>query len=216
MPPLILGSSSARRRALVTAAGLSFEVARPDIDETPLPAEAAAAYVLRLCRTKAMAIPAERLMPETYVLTADTTVVLDDKIIGKPETPDEARAMLRQLRGKPHYVYSGVALRDYATGEVQTTLTITIVHMRDYSDAEIEAYVASGEPFDKAGGYAVQDPDFKPVAHLEGCLTNVIGLPMCVVSAMLRAKGVALPNAPTCSTHNLPCTVDIRTADGNK
>lgn len=214
MPPLLLGSSSARRRALIAAVGLSFEVARPDIDESPLPAEPPDAYVLRLCRAKAMALPPERLMPETYVLTADTTVALNDAIIGKPDTPDEARAMLRALRGRDHQVYTGVALRDFATGDVQTSLTVTTVHIRDYTDEEIEAYIARGEPFDKAGGYAVQDAQFKPVQRFEGCLTNVIGLPLCAVSAMLRAKGVHVPHAPACSSQNLPCTVDVRIADG--
>jgi septum formation protein len=152
-------------------------------------------------------------MPETYVLAADTTVVLDGVIIGKPETPDEARAMLRALRGRTHEVYTGVALRDFATGEVQTSLTVTTVHMRAYSDAEIEAYIERGEPFDKAGGYAVQDPIFKPVERFEGCLTNVIGLPLCAVSAMLRAKGVDVPHAPACSPQNLPCTLDAVIAD---
>lgn len=214
MPPLLLGSSSARRRALIAAIGLSFEVARPDVDESPLPAEAPDAYVLRVCRAKAMALPPERLMPETYVLTADTTVVLDGAIIGKPETPAEARHMLRALRGRAHQVYTGLALRDFATGEIQTDLVVTTVHMRHYSDEEIEAYIATGEPFDKAGGYAVQDARFKPVERVEGCLSNVIGLPLCALSAMLRAKGVAVPNAPSCSAQNLPCLVDIRAVDG--
>jgi MAF protein len=199
---------------LIAAIGLSFEVARPDVDESPLPAEAPDAYVLRVCRAKAMALPPERLMPETYVLTADTTVVLDGAIIGKPETPAEARHMLRALRGRAHQVYTGLALRDFATGEIQTDLVVTTVHMRHYSDEEIEAYIATGEPFDKAGGYAVQDARFKPVERVEGCLSNVIGLPLCALSAMLRAKGVAVPKAPSCSAQNLPCLVDIRAVDG--
>jgi len=215
MPPLLLGSSSARRRALIAAVGLSCEVARPDVDESPLPAEPPDAYVLRLSRAKAMALPPERLMPETYALTADTTVALDGAIIGKPETPDEARAMLRALRGRSHQVYTGVALRDFATGEVQTALVVTTVHMRDYTDEEIEAYIARGEPFDKAGGYGVQDTRFRPVQRLEGCLTNVVGLPLCAVSAMLRAKGVAVPQAPACSPQNLPCTIDAHIADAS-
>ncbi len=215
MPPLLLGSSSARRRALIAAVGLSCEVARPDVDESPLPAEPPDAYVLRLCRAKAMALPPERLIPETYALTADTTVALDGAIIGKPETPDEARAMLRALRGRSHQVYTGVALRDFATGEVQTALVVTTVHMRDYTDEEIEAYIARGEPFDKAGGYGVQDMRFRPVQQIEGCLTNVIGLPLCAVSAMLRAKGVAVPQAPACSPQNLPCTIDAHIADAS-
>ncbi|MFQ3535943.1 MAG: Maf family protein [Aggregatilineales bacterium] len=214
MPPLLLGSSSARRRALIAAVGLSFEVARPEVDESPLPAEPPDAYVLRLCRAKAMALPPERLIPETYILTADTTVVLDGVIIGKPDTPQEARAMLRALRGRAHQVYTGVALRDFATGEVQTSLTVTTVHMRSYSDTEIEAYIARGEPFDKAGGYAVQDSLFKPVERIEGCLTNVIGLPLCALSAMLRAKGIHAPQPPSCSPDNLPCTFDAALADG--
>ncbi|MCS6870960.1 MAG: Maf family protein [Anaerolineae bacterium] len=216
MPLLLLASSSARRRALIASIGLPFEVARPDVDESPLPAELPDAYVLRLCHAKAMALPPERLMPSTYVLTADTTVVLDGVIIGKPETPEEARRMLRALRARAHQVYTGVALRDFATGEVQTSLTVTNVYMRNYSDEEIETYIARGEPFDKAGGYAVQDSRFKPVERIEGCLSNVIGLPLCAVSAMLRAKGVSVPQPPDCSPHNLPCTIDVRVADAQR
>lgn len=188
---LILGSSSPRRRELLTLMGLVFESARPDIDETPFPDEPAAAYVERMCREKAAAIILESNDP-ALILTADTTVVHNGQIVGKPADPDEARAMLSSLRGRAHTVLSGLALRNTQQGIIQVRVIETSVYLRSYSDAEINAYVDSGEPFDKAGGYAVQDARFHPVERLQGCATNVMGLPVCAVWAMLRAAGLKL------------------------
>lgn len=208
--PLILGSSSPRRRALLGATGLSFTVARPDIDETPLPDEPAEQYVARLSREKALAVNngSNDSTPGNLILTADTTVVLDGQIIGKPADADEAIAMLRSLRGRAHLVHTGLSLRDSSTGLIQTAIITTRVFMRDYTDGEIVAYVASREPFDKAGGYAVQDPNFRPVEHMEGCYTNVMGLPLCAVHAILSACGVAMPAPPACSPDYLPCQTE--------
>lgn len=209
MRPIVLGSGSARRRELLKIAGLSFTIARPDIDETPGPAEPPAAYVLRLSREKAAALPADSIPSGAVIITADTTVVEGGEIIGKPADPDEARAMLRRLRGHPHQVLTGVSLRDTATGRALSTLTETRVNVRDYTDAEIESYIATGDPFDKAGAYAVQHPEFRPVASLDGCLTNVIGLPMCALCAMLREVGIDIPTPPPCDSDHLPCTAQM-------
>jgi septum formation protein len=205
MKTLILASGSPRRRELIKLTGLSFQVARPDIDETPGPTEPPTDYVARLSREKALAAPVNGFGPDTLILTADTTVALDGTIIGKPVDPAEATAILRQIRAKTHYVHTGVSLRDLTTGNINTTVTTSEVVIRDYSDAEIEAYVASGEPFDKAGAYAVQDAKFHPVARLDGCMTNVMGLPMCTICAMLRAQGLPVTRPLTCSPDHLPC-----------
>lgn len=216
MKTLILGSSSPRRRELMAYAGLPFTVARPDIDETPLPGEAPAAYVARLSREKAVAAPLNGAdTAGALILTADTTVALEEQIIGKPADPAEAVAMLRQIRGKTHHVHTGVTLRDTATGSLITSVTTTQVVMRDYSDAEIAAYVASGEPFDKAGAYAVQDTNFRPVGRLEGCTTNVMGLPLCAVCTMLRAAGLPAAFPFTCSPMSLPCQYVVPLVQGS-
>ncbi|GAB4553876.1 MAG: nucleoside triphosphate pyrophosphatase [Anaerolineae bacterium] len=212
---LVLGSSSARRRALLKAVGVVYSLARPDIDETPYPNEAPIAYVQRLSREKALAVQPDGT--GKLILTADTTVVEAGAIVGKPADADEARIMLQRLRGKAHTVFTGVSLRDLATGEIDTRLVETTVYMRDYSDAEIEAYIATGEPFDKAGGYGAQDSDLKPVSRIEGCLTNVIGLPMCVACQMLAAHQIEAQHPPTCapqpSPNGTPCTFDMRAVD---
>lgn len=202
MKRLTLASSSPRRRELVRHIGLSFEIARPDIDETPLPNEPSDAYVARLSHEKAFAAPVNG---QGLILSADTTVVLDGQIVGKPADPPEAEAMLRDLCGKRHLVHTGITIRDVASGKTLTTVTTTDVYMREYSAHEISAYVASGEPFDKAGGYAVQDANFRPVERLEGCQTNVMGLPLCTVCQMLAQFGVQAPEPPSCSPEQLPC-----------
>jgi len=202
---LILASSSPRRRDLMHATGLSFTIARPDIDETPLPDEAPDRYVARLSREKALAIPAKA---GDVVLSADTTVVKDGAIIGKPADAAEATTMLQGLRARPHLVHTAISVRDVDSGQIRTQVTTTRVIMRAYSDAEIATYVQSGEPYDKAGGYAVQDEQFRPVELLDGCHTNVVGLPMCAACALLAEVGIHL-TAPTCSPSNLPCVVSL-------
>jgi septum formation protein len=136
---------------------------------------------------------------DEVVLGADTLVVADGTVLGKPTEPDEARRVLRSLRGRTHEVLTGVAVRraDEATwGAVVTTR----VQMRSYQELEIDAYIARGEPFDKAGGYAVQDAEFQPVSKLDGCYLNVVGLPLCAVAAGLAALGaeIAAASRPPC------------------
>lgn len=204
-PTLILASGSPRRRELLASLGLDFTVLKPDVDETQHPGEAPDAYVYRLSREKAGAI-AERLRADgqhdATILAADTIVVLaadtagdlDGEVLGKPADPDEARLMLQRLRARPHIVCTAITVqafhRDAAQARAITELTRTVVHMRDYTDAEIEAYIASGDPFDKAGGYAIQHEGFRPAARIEGSHTNVVGLPLETLRRMLTELGV--------------------------
>ena len=189
-PRLILASNSPRRRHLLALAGWQFNVSASDVDESQLPEELPAEYVLRLAEAKARAVVGDA---DQIVLAADTTVVDGMDILGKPKDHEEARAMLARLRGHTHQVYSGVALLWLSDRVVLKELCITDVPMRDYSDEEIEAYVQTGDPLDKAGAYAIQHPGFHPVEvspnrheGMRGCYANVMGLPMCQVILMMR------------------------------
>ncbi len=190
-PQLILASNSPRRRQLLALAGWQFSIAAANIDENQYPNESPSEYVLRLAETKARAIPAD---PHQIILAADTTVVDGTDILGKPNDSAEAVEMLRRLRGHTHQVYTGIALFRPNDGLLLKDLCVTDVPMRDYSDEEIAAYVATGDPLDKAGGYAIQHPQFHPVARLEGCYASVMGLPMCHVILLLRKMDIQ-PNA---------------------
>ncbi len=183
---LILASASARRCELLALTGLPFRVLPAEVDETRLPGESPAGYVLRLSREKARRAAAS-IPPGPLVLAADTTVADGDEVLGKPATPEQARQMLRRLRGRSHAVLTGLALLDTRGGRLLTDLSHTEVPMRAYSESEIEAYVASGDPFDKAGGYAIQHNGFRPVAGLAGCYANVMGLPLCHLTRLLRS-----------------------------
>ncbi len=199
---LILASGSPRRREMLPRLGFAFTTARPDIDETPRAGEAADAYVARLSREKADAIREDGL-----IIAADTTVADGPQILGKPENATEADAMLRQLRGRLHVVHTGVTVRDTTTA--YTAVTTTTVEMRNYTDAEIDAYIAAGEPFDKAGGYAIHDPIFHPVARIQGCYATVMGLPMCTLCGILRDElRVEVPNPVMCSPGGGGCEFD--------
>lgn len=191
IPILILASNSPRRRQLLALTGLSFVVSAADVDESPISNEKPADYVLRLAETKARAIRADA---GQIILAADTTVVDGQDILGKPQDNADADAMLRRLRGHAHQVYTGVALLRVSDGLLLKDLCVTDVPMRDYSDEEIHAYVATGDPLDKAGAYAIQHPEFRPVAKMEGCYASVMGLPLCHVTRMLREMSVT-PNA---------------------
>ena len=191
---LILASSSPRRRQLLALLGLPFTVVRAEVDERPLPGEDPAATARRLSRAKARAAAAH--VGEGLIVAADTLVVLEGEILGKPADPAEATAMLRRLRGREHRVLSGLTLLDVASGREATEVVETRVWMRLTSDEEIAAYVSSGDPLDKAGAYAVQHAGFHPVARLWGCAANVMGLPLCRLDALLRALGVPLGTTP--------------------
>ena len=171
------------------SAGLAFEVVLSDVTEDPPAAgERAEQYATRMARQKASAV-SDRL-EQGIVLGADTVVVLEGSILGKPISSSEAVEMLCRLRGRDHEVATGLAVVDSQTGRAETAAVTSTVHMRRYDDAEIAAYVASGEPFDKAGAYAVQDMHFRPAERVEGCYLNVVGLPLCEAADLLSRMGV--------------------------
>jgi MAF protein len=202
MKRLILASSSPRRYELLTATGLPFEVARPDIDETPHPDESPADYVLRLSREKALAVGKSA---QGIIISADTTVVDNGAILGKPAATADAAVMLKKLRNRAHVVHTGVTVSDTETHHTSTRLTTSQVIMRNLTDTDIDAYVASGDPMGKAGSYAIQNTQHRPVAGLDGCYTNVVGLPLCTLCQLLKEHGVRVSNPVPCSPVNLPC-----------
>ena len=190
-PRLILASSSPRRRQILALLGVPYEVLVAAVAEQPLPGEGPEAAARRVALAKAQAAAARR--GTGVVVGADTIVVLDGLILGKPVDAGEATRMLRALRGRCHAVITGVAVLNLDTCHQEVSAPTTEVCMRRYSEAEIAAYVAGGEPFDKAGAYAVQSAIFHPAATVRGCYLNVVGLPLCAVVASLCAVGFAVP-----------------------
>jgi septum formation protein len=183
-PTLILASNSPRRRELLSLGGWVFHLEVADINEDVRPGEEPAAYVERLAREKARAV-LPRSKPGQVILGADTTVVLDDEILGKPADAAEARTMLTRLRGREHQVYTGVAVLRASDQSLLSEVCLTDVPMRAYTDAEMDAYIASGDPLDKAGAYGIQNPDFQPVVDMRGCYASVMGLPLCHLTVLL-------------------------------
>ena len=169
--------------------GIPFEVVPGDIPEV-LPPGPVKEAVTALALAKARAV-AGRVGP-AVVLGADTAVVLAGEVFGKPESPEAARRMLRALRGREHEVITGVALVEAPSGREETAAVVSRVLMRDYSEAEIEAYIASGEPFDKAGAYAVQAAGGALVEKVDGCYTNVVGLPLTTTRRLLLGSGLRI------------------------
>ena len=186
-PSLILASASPRRQELLQSLSLSFRVLPAHVDERPHAAEPPEAYVARLARTKAEHVA--RQFPSAWVLGADTVVVLDQRILGKPPDAAAAHSMLSSLSGREHAVLTGVAVVRLATGIAQGDVVSTRVRFHDLQATDIESYIATGEPFDKAGAYAVQGRGGQFVAALEGCYNNVVGLPLERAMALLRAAG---------------------------
>ena len=184
---LMLASSSPRRRQLMADLGVPSEVTTPDVDESAAADEAPEDTVRRLALAKARA--ASQRHPGRPVIGADTLVVLEGRVLAKPADVAEAHRMLMSLRGRVHTVFTGVAVVDGATGHSKVDLCESRVLMRNFSASEIQQYVASGSPFDKAGGYGVQDRTLNPVSHLDGCRTNVLGLPLCTMARMLKEMG---------------------------
>ena len=189
---LILASASPRRRELLDAIGLGFDVAPVDLDEaaaagTLPPIDAAAAVATAKARAAAA-------RPGAVVIAADTMVVLDDRVIGKPVDDPDARRMLGSLRGRSHTVVTGVVVR---TPDSEWTAAVeSRVRMRTYGDAEIDAYVGAGGGRDKAGAYGIQDAPFLPVEAIEGCYCNVMGLPLWNAYRLLREAGCTAPRRP--------------------
>jgi len=187
---LVLASSSPRRQQLLALGGWMFNVLVADVDESQLPGEAPGDYVLRVAEKKARK-SAEEAHNKNVIVAADTAVVEGGDILGKPVDEADAIRMLKRLRGHTHQVYTGLALLQMNDGYSLTDLTVTDVPMRDYSDEEIEVYVQTGDPLDKAGAYAIQHPRFHPVETLEGCFASVMGLPLCRLTYLLGQFDIA-------------------------
>jgi MAF protein len=205
-PQILLASASPRRSELLALTGWSFTTCEAAIDETALPGEPPEDLARRLAAAKAAAA-AQSVDGPAWVLAADTVVVDQGAVLGKPEGVDAALAMLRSLQGQRHQVISSLALVRPRTGEQRSEICRSVVPMRSYSLAEAAAYIARGEAWDKAGGYAIQDPLFRPVdvEHMQDCYANVMGLPLCHLVRAMRSLGASpirdVPQACQQHTH---------------
>lgn len=213
---LILASGSPRRRQLLPLLGLPFVIKRVSVDERPLVAEPPTELVLRVSQLKALAVPVlsaaegNGVRPDELVVAADTIVVLDGEVLGKPADQADAAHMLSGLRNRPHVVYSGISVYLPAMQRMETELGQSSVWMRDYTDEELARYVASGDPLDKAGAYAIQHAGFRPVAGLSDCYAAVVGLPLCHLARALKRLDLQVPAdiAVLCQEHhNYQCPV---------
>ncbi|MEZ4659911.1 MAG: Maf family protein [Caldilineaceae bacterium] len=208
MIEIILASASPRRQQFFKELGLPCTICAADIDETPRADEGPIGLAHRLAQSKAQAV-ADRVAPNgrvQLIVAADTVVAQGAELLGKPVDEADAARMLRQLRTGVHQVHSGVSvLQRMATGETrqETIVNSTDVVMRPYSDTEIAAYVATGDPLDKAGAYAIQHPVFAPVQQINGCISGVMGLPLADLRDLLARFGVqvATPLPPLCQFH---------------
>lgn len=195
-PRIVLASGSARRPELLERLGVLFEVAPTHVDESSDTTDPTA-LVRELAERKARA--GAEAAPDAAVIAADTVVVLDDRILGKPAGAAEATATLQALRNRTHQVVTGIAVA--CGGRLASEVVTTNVTMRDYTDAEIDEYVASGDPMDKSGAYAIQHPTFLPAARAEGCICSVVGLPLWVTRGLLASVAgidAGVPNFTRC------------------
>lgn len=224
--PLILASNSPRRRELLALGGYQFTVSPADVDETPLPGEDPRDYAVRTAEGKARAI-ASKVPAGSIILSADTIVVHENpqtgkpEILGKPVDEADARRMLLQLRGRIHQVFTAVSVLRSSDGRMETDLCITDVPMRNYSDEEIDAYIATGDPMDKAGAYAIQHKGFHPAEDMQGCYSNVVGLPLCHAARTLLKFGIPPQTdlaAQCLNNHTYQCHIspDILQENGNR
>jgi septum formation protein len=191
---LILASSSPRRRDLLSACAIPFQIIPAAIDEQPLPHERAEVYVRRLALAKAKAVAQD--YSDAVVLGADTIVTIDDLLLGKPQTPEVARQMLARLRGREHEVLTGVAvvagrMADHSGHRYAQAVVASRIRMRQFTAATIEWYLTTGEPLDKAGAYAVQGMGAALVERVEGSYTNAVGLPVAETLTLLRQFDIA-------------------------
>ena len=190
----VLASASPRRRQLLSLLGYPFEVLVSGVEEDDHQDAGPANYVLQTARNKARAVFGT-LKPDPsgarlLVIAADTTVAQDDIILGKPASPAEAREMLLALRGRTHEVHTAMTVIDLGAAREESVVHTASVTMRHYNDAELEAYLDTGDPLDKAGAYAIQHPGFRPVERLSGCYLGVVGLPLCHLIPLLRKLNV--------------------------
>lgn len=187
---IILASASPRRAEILKSAGFEFTVFASEVDESRKRREDAATYVKRVAEMKARAVQARlQNAPETFssvIVAADTIVSVDGEILGKPVSPDDARSMLRRLSGRCHDVFSGLAVLEANTRDATLAVERTGVEFSALSDAEIDDYVQSGEPFGKAGAYAIQGRGGRFIPRVEGCYFNVMGLPLARLYTILR------------------------------
>jgi MAF protein len=197
---LTLASGSPRRAEILSEAGFTIDIVPAAIDEDSffVPGSELSRAVEGLALAKARAVAADR--SGGWVLGADTIVVLDDEVLGKPESPDAVVSMLQLLRGRSHEVITGVAVIDPA-GKSHTRHVSTSVIFRNLNDAEIAKYIATGSPLDKAGGYGIQDRSFSPVSSYDKCYLNVVGLPMCATGELLELAGFSVPGDAACPDH---------------
>jgi len=210
---ILLASASPRRRELLKQLGIEFSSAVTNANEAPLEGESALQMVSRLSRLKALT--AQQQFPKALIIAADTDVELDGGILGKPRDAAEARAMLTALRNRAHNVFTGFSIAD---GDLcETEIVHTRVYMRDYSDAEIDAYIATGDPFDKAAGYAVQHQKFQPVARVDGCFANVMGMPLCrLYHALDRRLEMPAPRLECIGHAERDCSIEKMIMDAEK
>ncbi|OPZ58887.1 MAG: Maf-like protein YhdE [Deltaproteobacteria bacterium ADurb.Bin510] len=186
----MLASASPRRKELLGFTGLDFETWTSDVDETPLAAEDPADFCQRLSREKAQAGSLKH--PGTLIIAADTIVVLEGRILGKPADAEQAKAYLRSLSGRTHEVMTGYTVLDTVAGQTISRVVKTAVSFKRMSEAEIEWYVASGEPMDKAGAYAIQGSGGLFIERIDGSHSNVVGLPLAEIYSDLKSFGLTL------------------------
>jgi septum formation protein len=190
LPPtkLILASASVRRAEILRNAGIAFSVLHSAVDETPMPGESGSDLVQRLADAKAELVAARAVGP-AIVIAADTVVLLEGQVLGKPRTSDDARNMLKKLSGRTHSVITGVTLIRLPDAERRSFIETTHVHFAALSDEELTRYLSSAESFDKAGSYAIQGRAGRYIPRLEGCYFNVVGLPLSRLCHTLAALG---------------------------
>ncbi len=190
--PFILASASPRRKRLLTLLGCSFQVRPVSVKETRRTGESPEEYPERMSRDKAEAALERGL--SGIILAADTVVIFRGKVLEKPSDREEARRMLERLSGNQNTVVTGYTMVNSKTNEFRSGTDVTTVRMRTFERDEIQSYVRSGEPLDKAGAYAIQDSDFDPVRFLEGCPASVMGLPVCRLRPLLSDVGIECPD----------------------
>lgn len=192
MVEVILASKSPRRQKLLRNLIDHFFIINSGVEEFVIPDEKPEEFVLRLAKDKAIRVSEKMdLNPdqEILVIGTDTIVVDGSEILGKPVDDIDARRILEQLKGKEHQVLSGIVIYQFPGGQISSRLIRSNVMMREYSGAEIDAYIATGDPFDKAGAYAIQNHSFNPVPDFQGCYANVMGLPVCDLYGLIKGAG---------------------------
>jgi len=189
-PRIILASNSPRRREMLRQIGLDFSIDPADVDERPIPGEGPESYALRVAEDKA-AVAAQKACTG-IVIAADTIVVVNGLVLGKPADVSDAERMLKLLSGRAHRVITGLVVRDASDGRFLSKTAVTTVWFRDLSYEEIRSYVMSGEPLDKAGAYGIQEKGALLVKKIDGCYFNVVGLPLSLLGEMLGEFGISL------------------------